>query len=532
MRRRPKPKNEPEPEERSAVQAAEERHPAPLKDAPRLSPEQSAVLELQRSRGNQFVVGMLQRKRARDGETGAPADAAALDGLPRTGGEPLDDRTRAAMESRLGHDFGGVRIHRDPPAERAAQSLNAQAFTVGPDIYFGSGRYCADPSDPLLAHELTHVAQQSAAGTSAPGAEGLEAQAQRAERAVTGGAGGSEVSAAGTRVQLKSADDTTGAGPDASRTPKKEPSFFERIGHGIAGAARAVGHGIATAATAVGHGIATAATAVGHGVATAAEAVWTGLQWVGRQLWSKVTGIYERIMHWITRLPDRLVRLFTNLWEGVRSVQPWALKWWQSLGQADTWGDFLKWMGTNLIDLMELMGVGEVYETAMDFIKFNTRKMTGTEMDRAASVFGNSINLELVRIDEHAVFGPSWSHREYTSFHVINGWGGIEAATLIHELTHVWQYQQAGAIYMPQALHAQATGGYEYGGAVGLKDRKKAGGGLLSFNREQQAQIVQDFYLLKHHGEPLFRDAERSDLPLYAHFVKQVSTRTEAELLS
>jgi hypothetical protein len=178
--------------------------------------------------------------------------------------------------------------------------------------------------------------------------------------------------------------------------------------------------GVETAGAAIGK----AAVAVGHGIATAAEAIWNGLQWVGRQLWDKVTGVFERVMHWVSRLPERLARLVRGLWEGVRSLHPWALKWWESLAQADTWVDFLKWLSTAALNILEVMGIGEVYETAMEFIKFNTRKMTGTEMDEATSVFGSSINIELVRIDEYAVLGPSWTKREYTSFHTINGWGG------------------------------------------------------------------------------------------------------------
>jgi hypothetical protein len=496
----------------------------PLKEMPRLAPAQSALLDLQRSHGNQFVVGMLQGKCSCGGTCPKCSGSATVE-LEGEGGQPLDARTRAGMESRLGQDFSEVRVHSDQAAARAAEGLDAQAFTVGQDIFFASGKYRPDQADPLLAHELVHVAQQNAGGTSAAGYAALEAQAEHAEHAVIGeGGGGIEVPAGARGVQRKPDD----ASAVTAAHQQKSPTFLERIGHGIASAAETVWQGIKAAGTAIG----TAAAAAGRGIATAAEAVWTGLQWVGRQLWDKATGVFERVMHWITRLPERLVRLIKVLWEGVRSVQPWALKWWESLAKADTWSDFLQWLGTNLINILEVAGVGELYETVMDFIKFNTRKMTGTEMDEATGVFGGSINLELVRIDEHAVLGPSWTKRAYTSFHVINGWGGIDDATLIHELTHVWQYQQAGAIYMPQALHAQGAGGYAYDGAQGLKDRKNAGQGLLSFNREQQAQIVEDFYLLKTGREPLVGGADRSDLPIYAHFVKEVSTHSLSQLVA
>jgi hypothetical protein len=81
----------------------------------------------------------------------------------RGGGQPLAESTRRSMEPRFGSDFSGVRVHTDSRAVGAARDLNAQAFTTGQDIYFGTGRYQSGtpPGQRLLAHELTHVVQQS-----------------------------------------------------------------------------------------------------------------------------------------------------------------------------------------------------------------------------------------------------------------------------------------------------------------------------------------------------------------------------------
>ena len=64
------------------------------------------------------------------------------------------------------HDFSRVRIHTGEQAARAAAGVNARAFTVGSDIVFGASRYSPGTSagDRLLAHELTHVVQQSTPG--------------------------------------------------------------------------------------------------------------------------------------------------------------------------------------------------------------------------------------------------------------------------------------------------------------------------------------------------------------------------------
>lgn len=73
------------------------------------------------------------------------------------------------MEDRFGHNFSNVRVHSDPVAAHSASAVNAHAYTVGSQIVFGAGRYdhTSAEGQRLLAHELTHVVQQSgAAGVS------------------------------------------------------------------------------------------------------------------------------------------------------------------------------------------------------------------------------------------------------------------------------------------------------------------------------------------------------------------------------
>lgn len=88
-----------------------------------------------------------------------------------TPGRPLDAPFRAAMESRMGRDFSSVRVHTDGAAARSAAAIDANAYTIENHIAFATGRFA--PSTPsgqrLIAHELAHVVQQSAAnGSRAP----------------------------------------------------------------------------------------------------------------------------------------------------------------------------------------------------------------------------------------------------------------------------------------------------------------------------------------------------------------------------
>ncbi len=86
----------------------------------------------------------------------------------RSPGQPLDENTREFMESRFGHDFSQVRVHTDAKAAKSARAVNALAYTVGRDVAFGAGQYAPTLADRrrLIAHELTHIVQQS--GSAAP----------------------------------------------------------------------------------------------------------------------------------------------------------------------------------------------------------------------------------------------------------------------------------------------------------------------------------------------------------------------------
>ena len=79
-------------------------------------------------------------------------------------GAPLSLALRRDMQQQFGHDFSQVRVHADPAAAQSAHELRAEAYTIGPHIVFGAGRFT--PETPrgkhLLAHELTHVLQQGA----------------------------------------------------------------------------------------------------------------------------------------------------------------------------------------------------------------------------------------------------------------------------------------------------------------------------------------------------------------------------------
>jgi hypothetical protein len=86
-----------------------------------------------------------------------------MDNVRSSSSSPLDSSAREYMDSSFDYDFSNVRIHADSTAAKLASSLDARAFTLGDNIIFGPGQY--DPNSiegkKLLAHELTHVVQQT-----------------------------------------------------------------------------------------------------------------------------------------------------------------------------------------------------------------------------------------------------------------------------------------------------------------------------------------------------------------------------------
>lgn len=81
----------------------------------------------------------------------------------RGGGAPLAGAERTRMESAFGRSLGHVRLHRGGEAARLNDALSAEAFTVGDDVFLGSGAAAGPRGEGVLAHELGHVLSEPGA---------------------------------------------------------------------------------------------------------------------------------------------------------------------------------------------------------------------------------------------------------------------------------------------------------------------------------------------------------------------------------
>lgn len=122
---------------------------------------------------NPAVSGAPPRFQRYTAQPSAPAGTAApasVDRVLASPGRPLGPALRHDMEQRFRHDFSQVRVHSGPASEKSARDVNAHAYTVGSNVVFGAGRFAPGTREGrrLIAHELTHVVQQT-------GAEGIRA---------------------------------------------------------------------------------------------------------------------------------------------------------------------------------------------------------------------------------------------------------------------------------------------------------------------------------------------------------------------
>jgi hypothetical protein len=111
------------------------------------------------------TVPAVRRRASPVGPEGGPLDDELGAQIRASRGAPLEPGVRGRMSDAFGVDLSAVRIH---ARSDVAPALSARAFTVGADVHFAPGNYAPTTAtgQELLAHELSHVVQQSG-GTSA-----------------------------------------------------------------------------------------------------------------------------------------------------------------------------------------------------------------------------------------------------------------------------------------------------------------------------------------------------------------------------
>jgi hypothetical protein len=182
--------------------------------------------------------------------------------------------------------------------------------------------------------------------------------------------------------------------------------------------------------------------------------------------------------------------------------------------------DTLKALGSSALDILKaaaeisLSALATAFTLILEWLG-DYRPLDASERTALGTIFGKSIDLDTVNI---AVLSPpvdliEWvnDQRAFTTMRLINfaSWKEVDKPTLVHESTHIWQNLQVGPLYMIEALEAQESKeGYNYGFDDSKQGKRRgdgadtsldnAGGNFNSFNREQQAEIIQHYYVRRY----------------------------------
>ena len=148
----------------------------------------------------------------------------------------------------------------------------------------------------------------------------------------------------------------------------------------------------------------------------------------------------------------------------------------------------------------------------------NRRHLTADEVREAKLVFGTALKTDDIVISEGGPMTVGGYARTVPD-RIYFPSGSFNLPFLIHELTHVWQYQRGeGWGDLPGMIWEAVVGNYDYGGEDGLRKAWEEGTAFSEFTTEQQGDILSDYYV---------RLKARSDVSAYEPFVNDVRAGRE-----
>lgn len=195
----------------------------------------------------------------------------------------------------------------------------------------------------------------------------------------------------------------------------------------------------------------------------------------------------DAILFFIPELLDALRHRETTSWLGIKINR------------------FADWLHQLLAQLFDLFGGPELAEFLIH-LTTKTTPLTGDEIGTISRILGpQAMRYGDVRVVEGGLFDLIFrlnGSLAFATWHSINlprnGRHTREnRGIVVHELTHVYQYERVGTRYLGEAIFMlikTKRDCYNYGGSQGLIGACAAGRRYRHYNREQQAMITQDYY--------------------------------------
>lgn len=152
----------------------------------------------------------------------------------------------------------------------------------------------------------------------------------------------------------------------------------------------------------------------------------------------------------------------------------------------------------------ELKTIKDIFATSVDASRI---RLVRTSIANAPTTLGDQIRIA----PDQRTDTPDWM------------------STLVHETTHVWQYQTHGTSYITDSIYHQLRAKR----AMGTRDgayynyQLKKGGHFSDYSAEEQAQLVEDYYDItvlyaKQTSVPKWVSQRKADLPLYEELITEL----------
>jgi hypothetical protein len=229
-----------------------------------------------------------------------------------------------------------------------------------------------------------------------------------------------------------------------------------------------------------------------------------------------------RLLHTLRRALVGIVMLIPHAGRAIRrgKLQPWSRR---------VSGQVADWLHQFVIQLFDLIGGPEIAQFVMHLIT-NTTPLSGEELALIKSILGpGAMRYGDVRVAEGGLLDFVFKlngNLAFSTWHTVHfprqkyskrlGHTRANLAIVVHELTHVYQYEQVGSRYLGEAIYwlvKTKRDCYDYGSARGLQEAEAAGKRYRDHNREQQAMIVQDYFTRWRNGQ---------EIAAYEPFMKQL----------
>ena len=275
------------------------------------------------------------------------------------------------------------------------------------------------------------------------------------------------------------------------------------VGNAINDAAQAVGDAVNTVVNAVGDAVSDVVEAVGNAVSDACDAIGGFLSGI-----PVIGGFLGGVFHWIGNVVASVTDLVGAVVKGITSIVGGVLGGvikivggliggllsgnWNVF--ADGWGNIVTGIAGAVIGIVgKFIGVVQT----IFGLQWGKRALTRAEQDMLMLVFRNSVGLYNVRVVDGFAGLYSINSRPFTLGNTIYmkdtmNTPGDYNHTLVHECTHVWQYQNLGYKYTMEALWAQWTlpgQGYSWQDEMGRGKTR-----WQDFDREAEAAFIEDVW--------------------------------------